>query len=117
MFSFSVAMTVDIVANSSLDDTGIVLLMFGDSDFFVCNSNEQIDSWMWLFNNNADLPEETVSILLPDNRALLLIRNATENHRGTFTCIGRFGNRSLSNSVTVSVGECSTIISSTLKII
>ena len=110
MFSFPVAMKVEIAIGENLDDTGSVVLMFDDSEFFVCNSNEQIDSWIWMFNNNAALPEETVSIVLPDNRALLFIRNVTENHRGTFTCIGRLGNRSLSDSVTVDVGECSTII-------
>ena len=105
MFSFPAVMKVELVIGSDLDDTGRVLLMFGDTEFFLCNSNEQIDSWMWFFNANPALPEGAISIALPDNRTLLLIRNATENHRGTFTCTGRVGNRSLSDSVTVSVGE------------
>ena len=108
MFPFLAAMRVEIAIGEDLDDTGSVSLEFGESEFFVCGSNEQIDSWMWVFNNNAALPEGTVSIALPGNRALLFIRNATENHRGTFTCIGRLGNRSLSDSITVNVGgECS----------
>ena len=103
---FSPAATrVELGVGDELLSNDTILLMFNVSEYFLCSSNQPVAMWTWLFNGDTSLPDGVVPLMLPDNRALLIIQKTTENHVGTFVCVATIGNSTFSDSVAVSVGE------------